>query len=157
MHGVNSVWFIYRMYHVQSNESVSRSLSPVWLFVTPWTVPHSPGKNTGVGCRFLLQGIFLTQGLNLGLLHCRWILYHLSHQGSPTSGYEVKIFDRVISENKSFFCQNFDSLWTDVKQKYGDTFMEDKEEWLCFFASQRRKTVGSHLKNCAHLPPSARE
>ena len=33
-----------------------------------------PGKSTGVGCHFLLQGIFLTQGLNPGLLHCRWIL-----------------------------------------------------------------------------------
>ena len=38
---------------------------------------------TGVGCHALLQGIFPTQGLNPGLLHCRWILYHLSHQGSP--------------------------------------------------------------------------
>ena len=37
----------------------------------------SPGKNTGVGCHALLQGIFLTQGLNPGLLHCRWILYCL--------------------------------------------------------------------------------
>ena len=35
-----------------------------------------PGKSTGVGCHFLLQGIFLTQGLNWDLLHCRWILYH---------------------------------------------------------------------------------
>ena len=42
----------------------------------------SPGKNTGMGCHALLQGIFWTQGLNPGLLHCRWILYHLSHQGS---------------------------------------------------------------------------
>ena len=42
----------------------------------------SPGKNTGVGCNALLQGIFPTQGLNPGLLHCRWILYHLSHQES---------------------------------------------------------------------------
>ena len=40
----------------------------------------SPGKNTGVGCHSLLQGIFLTKGLNLGLLNCRQILYHLSHQ-----------------------------------------------------------------------------
>ena len=37
------------------------------------------GKNTGVGCHFLLQGIFLIQGLNLGVLHCRQILYRLSH------------------------------------------------------------------------------
>ena len=41
-----------------------------------------PGRNTGVGCHAHLQGIFPTQGLNLGLLHCRWILYLLSHQGS---------------------------------------------------------------------------
>ena len=46
----------------------------------PWS---SPGKNTGVGCHSLLQGIFPTQGLNPGLLHCRRILYHLSHQGNP--------------------------------------------------------------------------
>ena len=43
----------------------------------------SPGKNTEVGCHALLQGIFPTQGSNPGLLHCRWILYYLSHQGSP--------------------------------------------------------------------------
>ena len=39
---------------------------------------NSPGKNTGVGCHALLQGI-----LNPGLLHCKQILYPLSHQGSP--------------------------------------------------------------------------
>ena len=42
-----------------------------------------PGKNTGVGCYALLQGIFSIQGLNPGFLHCRWILYCLSHQGNP--------------------------------------------------------------------------
>ena len=40
----------------------------------------SPGKNTGVGCHSLIQGIFQTQGSNPGLPHCRQILYHLSHQ-----------------------------------------------------------------------------
>ena len=43
----------------------------------------SPGKHTGVACHALLQGIFPTQGSNPGLPHCRQILYHLSHQGSP--------------------------------------------------------------------------
>ena len=38
-------------------------------------------ENTGVGCHLLLQGIFPTQGLNSGLLHCRQTLYPLSHQG----------------------------------------------------------------------------
>ena len=47
----------------------------------------SPGTNTGVGCPCLLQGIFLSQGSNPGLLHCRWILYQLSHQGSPFGLY----------------------------------------------------------------------
>ena len=42
----------------------------------------SPGKNTGVGCHVLLQGIFPTQASNPGFPYCRWILYHLSHQGS---------------------------------------------------------------------------
>ena len=64
----------------------AQSLSCVQLFATPWTVARqvslswdSPGKNTGVGYHFLLQGIFQTQGLNLHLLrllHCWWILYH---------------------------------------------------------------------------------
>ena len=44
---------------------------------------NSPGQNTGVGSLSLLRGIFPTQGLNPGLLHCRWILYQLSHEGSP--------------------------------------------------------------------------
>ena len=41
-----------------------------------------------MGCHALLQGIFLTQVFNLGLLHCRQILFHLSHQGSPVSSYD---------------------------------------------------------------------
>ena len=54
--------------------------------VTPWTIyspGNSPGQNTGVGSLALLQGIFPTQGWNPGLPHCRWILYQLSHKGSP--------------------------------------------------------------------------
>ena len=65
-------------------------LRRVWLFATPDCSPpgssiheYSPGKNTGVGFHAHLQRIFPTQGLNPGFLHCRWILYHLNHQGSP--------------------------------------------------------------------------
>ena len=46
----------------------------------PW---NSPGQNTGVGSLSLLQGIFPTQGSNPRLPYCRWILYQLSHKGSP--------------------------------------------------------------------------
>ena len=58
---------------------VSDSLRPHKLY-SLW---NSPGHNTGVGSHSFLQGIFPTQRLNPGLLHCRQILYQLSHQGSP--------------------------------------------------------------------------
>ena len=52
-------------------------------FVTPWTVARQTPLSMGFprqgywsGCHSFLQGIFQTQGQNLGLLHCRWILYH---------------------------------------------------------------------------------
>ena len=70
-------------YHVENeSESLSvmcDSLRPHVLY-SPW---NSPGQNTGVGSRSLLQGIFPTQGSNPGLPNCRRMLYQLSHQGSP--------------------------------------------------------------------------
>ena len=58
---------------------MSDSLLPYELYGA-W---NSLGQNTGVGSLSLLQGIFLTQESNWGLLHCRWILYQLGYQGSP--------------------------------------------------------------------------
>ena len=63
-------------------------LSRARLFATLWIVGcpkllrpwDFQGKSTGVGCHFLLQGIFPTQRLNPGLSHCRQTLYHLNHQ-----------------------------------------------------------------------------
>ena len=81
------VFFVFVFCILSESESVSHwvvsdSLWPHGLWpaklLCPW---NSPGKNTGVGCHFLLQGIFPTQGLNPGLLHCSQILYQLSHQG----------------------------------------------------------------------------
>ena len=51
--------------------------------------PPAPLSMARILDHFLLQGIFLTQGLNLGLPHCRQILYHLSHEGSPIIEYAV--------------------------------------------------------------------
>ena len=50
------------------------------FYLCPW---NPSGKNSGVGCHFPFQGIFPIQGSNPSLQHCRQILYHLSHQGSP--------------------------------------------------------------------------
>ena len=61
----------------ESRSVMSEFLRPHGLY-SPW---NSPGQNTGVGS--LLQGIFPTQGSNLGLPYCRRILYQMSHKGSP--------------------------------------------------------------------------
>ena len=73
---------------------VSDSLQPHGLqpsrLLCPW---NSPGKNTGVGSHSLLQRIFPTQGLKLGLPHCRQVLYHLSNQFSSVQ------FSRSVVSN----------------------------------------------------------
>ena len=83
-------WFKIQPCHLTSCVTLAKwlsewkSLSHVQLFSNPMddSLPgssvngDSPGKNTGVGCDFLLQGIFPTQGLNSRLLHYRQILYH---------------------------------------------------------------------------------
>ena len=85
------------MSHSSQRKEV-KSLSCIQLFATPWTVAYRllrpwdfPGKKTGVGCHFLLQEIFPTQGLNLGLQHYRQTLCHLSHQGSQVWKHTVMI------------------------------------------------------------------
>ena len=57
--------------------------TPLGSSVHSW---DSPSKNSGVGSHSILQGIFLTQGSNTGLLQCRQILYHLTHQGRLEGG-----------------------------------------------------------------------
>ena len=66
----------------------AKSVSHVRLFATQWTITllcpwNFPGKNTGVGCHFLFQGLFPTQRLKLHLLHCQVYFLSLYHPGSP--------------------------------------------------------------------------
>ena len=98
--------------------SVCQSLSHVQLFSTLWTIAHrlfcprdSPGKNTGVGCHALHPEIFPNQGSNLGLLHCRQILYCLRYRGS--TGVQKHIFNKNIWKyvfNINMF-ENTYSVW----------------------------------------------
>ena len=60
----------------------SHGLNSLQVDYLPVEQPGKP-KNTGVGSLSLLHQIFQTQESNQGLLHCKWILYHLSYQGSP--------------------------------------------------------------------------
>ena len=84
-------------------------LSHLWLFVTPLTVARLqyarllylwgfPGKNTGVSCHFLLQGIFLTQGLNPCLLH----LLHWQADSLPLNHLSSTYYRNFILVNKVF-------------------------------------------------------
>ena len=83
-------------------QSEVKSFSRVQLFATTWTLAHQAHLSLEFsrqeywsGLHSFLQGIFLTQGSNLGLLHYRQILYHLSHLGSPgecyRSGHYIKM------------------------------------------------------------------
>ena len=79
---------------------------------SPW---NSLGQNTGVGSLSLLQGIFPTQGSNPGLLHCRRILYQLSHKGSPSPS--------VAAANLLLSCVNI--LGKKIESRWG----LGPEEW----------------------------
>ena len=84
-----AILVLFQVHQCGTERKKVKLLSRVQLFAIPWTVAtrflppwDSPGKNTGVGCHFFLQGIFLTRGSNPGLPHCRQMLYPLSHEGS---------------------------------------------------------------------------
>ena len=103
-------------YITQGNQQIQcmHMLSPfshVWLFMTPWLYDltrlfclwNSPGKNTGVGCHFLLQGIFLTQGWNLHLLcllHWQAGSLPLAPPGKPVTkfpmAFSTKLEQKVL-------------------------------------------------------------
>ena len=74
-----SVKLVSVSHSVVPNSLRLHGLQPTRL-LCPWDFP---GKDIGLGCHFLLQGIFPAQGSNPGLLHCRQILYWVSYKGSP--------------------------------------------------------------------------
>ena len=118
--GINFFWIFGRIGQIlRLSNSKNSSISSVLYLVAqlcptlcnpmdyspPGSSVHgdSPGKNTGVGCHALLQGIFPTQGLNSSLPHCRQILYHLSYQGSPRIlEWVVYLFSRQSSQPRNW-------------------------------------------------------
>ena len=80
-----------------SHSVVSDTLRPHGLY-GPW---NSPGQNIGMGTLSLFQGIFPSQESNWGLLHCRWILYQLSYQGTHCTYDGIQYF--FIHTSKFFF------------------------------------------------------
>ena len=104
-------------YHWSESESCSAVFNSLRLhgLYSPW---NSLGQNTGVGSLYLLQRFFITQGSNPDLLHCRWILYHLSHKRSPRIPQWVAYpFSSRISQSRNWtgvFCiaGGFFTNWT---------------------------------------------
>ena len=132
-----------------SHSVVSSSLQPQGLYparlLCPW---NSPGKNIGVHCHSLLQGIFPTQGSNPGLQHCRHILFHLSHQGSPQydiwkSGYSTYTGDLRMQFLGFIWSQNSPSLkcklWFFCPEKCTDA----KASLVCLWL-QESHSLGAH-------------
>ena len=99
------------------------SLQPQELF-SPW---NSPGQNTGVGSLSLFQGVFPTQGLNPGLPHCRWILYQLSHQGSP------RILEWVAYPFSSRSSRLRYRTWVSCIAGGFFTIWATREDWECVY------------------------
>ena len=123
-----------------SHSVVSNSLWPHGLWPASSAVHgDSPGKKTGEGCHFHLQGNLPIQGSGPGLLHCRQILYCLSHQGGPIA---------LASPGASHSCS--------IKRSYDIDFIMNGHfqaltpEWLpTLFASsldQSRHAQGLHLR-----------
>ena len=97
----------------------------------PWDFP---GKSTGVGWHFLLQGIFSTQGSNPGLPHCRQMLHPLSHQGSPSIlkrvGQKLDIFSFIsnlfvqsLKKGDCLYCNDDPALTRSPKDVKFQSFM----------------------------------
>ena len=120
----------------------------------PW---DSPGKKTGVGCHSLLQGIFPTQGSNLGLLHCRQILHHLIHQGSSPVTFSLVVF---TSRLQASCCTSGIMSVSQVRRKEsskvqnlllcGSVFCGGRETLLRIFCLKSQTRVSP-------LPPAVRD
>ena len=106
---------------VMPNSLQPYGLQPPRLFC-PW---NSPGKNTGVDSHSLLQGVFLTQRSNPGLLHCRQILYHLSHHSSILKNKWNHAMYRIESQNIRY--SSFHSIDLHYSQRIKET---EKILWI---------------------------
>ena len=122
----------------------------------------SPGKTTGVGYHALLKGSFLILGSNPGLPHCRWILYHLSHQGNPRKNTRVVAypFSRGSSQPRNWtrvscIAGRFFNNWT-TREIY---IFYLKETWLfqkyqCVISIVvfilKSKNISSSCLTCVH-------
>jgi len=110
----------------------------------------SPGKNTGVGCHVLLQGIFPTQGLNPGLPNCSQIVYHLSYQRST-------IFSFNAHKNllRWFFAIARDSMVAQIVKN--PPARQETQVWSLVWEDPLEKGMDSHFNILAWRIPWTEE
>ena len=108
----------------------------------------SPVKNTGVGCHALLQGTSPTQGMNLGLPHCRQILYRLSHQGSP----RITEWSAGTQMTKVKYLQSLPFLCTRLGEFYLNSLILPSfvffQKFLAFVTKKEKKVVKGLSGGC---------
>ena len=165
---MHAIYLICLYYHImpqkmksESPSVVSDSLQPHGLqpirLLCPW---NSIGKNTRVGSHSLLQGIFPIQRSNLVLLHCRQILYHVSHHGScprTTVNWDSSHFTDEQTKTESLI------IWTQVvlvqvilqqKISYYYYYLKacwDNKEWSWLISSEHME--GSRHFTILRSPP----
>ena len=134
-------FLVLEIFVVVSNSVVSDS-------VITWTAAcqaslsmEFSSKNTGGGCHSLFQGIFLIQGSNPDLLHCRQILYHLSHQGSryinkqrslPSwSLYSTYSPSSIYYVNRDLLSEHYVNLYKTLSQldQWFSTLSDQQNHW----------------------------
>ena len=118
------------------------SLSPLWFFATPWTAAHQAPLSVGFlrqeswsGLHFLLQRIFLTQGLNLRPLHCRWTLYRWATGKAPDHCVPALTVPRP-----------------DIRQQ-GAAPLSESQLKLFKVANPKLASHGNHSKDTKHSSP----
>ena len=118
----------YKVTLVMSDTLQPRGLQPARL-LCPW---DSPGKNTGVGCHALPQGVFPTQGWNLGFPHCRQILYQLSHHRTQDTGQAVPTPAKEADAHKHQTCHRLELGLPSLQDSGEQVSAVDKPSSLCY-------------------------
>ena len=135
-------------------------LSPVQLFVNPWTVAHQAPPSMEFskqeywsGLPFLLQGIFPTQGSNPGLLHCRQTFYHLSHQGIATKNLMIRENGQRRDKGKSVQGIQLAAVYKVWNLNYSISFYQMDCDAGFISTYYRWINLGSHrLYNLSKMP-----